>query len=63
LRMDSQTAEVTRLLRAWGGGDHAALDRLTPLVYAELRRICYGKLPTGVSIRMREEIRRRWKLV
>ena len=37
--MDSQTAEVTRLLRAWGGGDHAALDQLTPLVYAELRRM------------------------
>ena len=37
--MDSQTAEVTRLLRAWGGGDHAALEQLTPLVYAELRRM------------------------
>jgi hypothetical protein len=37
--MDSQTAEVTRLLRAWGGGDHAALDQLTPLVYGELRRM------------------------
>ena len=37
--MDSQTAEVTRLLRAWGGGDQAALDQLTPLVYAELRRM------------------------
>jgi len=37
--MDSQTAEVTRLLQAWGGGDHAALDQLTPLVYAELRRM------------------------
>jgi RNA polymerase sigma factor (TIGR02999 family) len=37
--MDSQTAEVTRLLRAWSAGDHAALDQLTPLVYAELRRM------------------------
>jgi hypothetical protein len=37
--MGSPTAEVTRLLRAWGGGDHAALDQLTPLVYAELRRM------------------------
>jgi RNA polymerase sigma factor (TIGR02999 family) len=27
------------LLRAWGSGDRAALDRLTPLVYDELRRI------------------------
>ncbi len=31
------TAEVTRLLRAWGGGDRDALDRLTPLLYEELR--------------------------
>jgi hypothetical protein len=37
--MDSQTAEVTRLLRAWGGGDHGALEQLTPLVYAELHRM------------------------
>jgi RNA polymerase sigma factor (TIGR02999 family) len=31
--------ELTALIRAWGGGDQAALDRLTPLVYDELRRI------------------------
>jgi RNA polymerase sigma factor (TIGR02999 family) len=31
--------EVTALLRAWGGGDQTALDRLTPIVYAELRRL------------------------
>ena len=37
--MDSQTAEVTRLLRAWGAGDHEALERLAPLVYDELHRI------------------------
>jgi RNA polymerase sigma factor (TIGR02999 family) len=30
---------VTELLQAWGNGDEGALDRLTPLVYAELRRI------------------------
>jgi len=39
LRMDSPTAEVTRLLRAWSGGDRAALEQLTPVVYAELRRM------------------------
>lgn len=27
------------MLRAWGTGDHTALERLTPLVYAELHRI------------------------
>jgi RNA polymerase sigma factor (TIGR02999 family) len=37
--MDSQTTEVTALLRAWSGGDHAALEKLTPLVYGELRRM------------------------
>jgi len=30
--------EVTSLLRAWGRGDAAALNRLTPLVYTELHR-------------------------
>jgi RNA polymerase sigma-70 factor, ECF subfamily len=33
-----QTAEVTVLLKAWSRGDANALDRLTPLVYAELHR-------------------------
>ena len=31
--------EVTRLLHDWQGGDRAALERLTPLVYEELRRL------------------------
>jgi RNA polymerase sigma-70 factor, ECF subfamily len=31
--------EVTRLLIAWNEGDEAAVERLMPLVYAELRRI------------------------
>jgi RNA polymerase sigma-70 factor, ECF subfamily len=33
------TSETTRLLRAWSDGDRGALDRLTPRVYDELRRI------------------------
>ena len=38
--MDSQpSAEITRLLQAWGNGDQAALERLTPVVYEELRRM------------------------
>jgi RNA polymerase sigma factor (TIGR02999 family) len=32
-------SEITSLLRAWAGGDSAALDQLTPLVYDELLRI------------------------
>lgn len=31
--------ELTRLLNSWSQGDQTALDRLTPLVYAELRRL------------------------
>jgi len=35
----SDSAEVTGLLKAWTGGDQAALDRLMPIVYEELRRM------------------------
>ena len=35
----SDSQEISILLKAWGNGDHAALDRLTPLVYAELHRM------------------------
>jgi len=31
--------EITQLLQAWSSGDRAALDRLIPLVYDELRRL------------------------
>ena len=30
---------ITVLLRAWGEGDELSLEKLTPLVYAELRRV------------------------
>ena len=33
------THEITELLKAWGKGDKAALDELTPLCYQELRRL------------------------
>lgn len=33
------THEVTQLLVAWSDGDEAALERLMPLVYGELRRL------------------------
>ena len=38
----SQPAPVTALLRAWSGGDEAALGELLPLVDAELRRLARG---------------------
>jgi len=34
-----EAGEVSRLLQAWSRGDSAALDRLTPIVYGELRRL------------------------
>jgi len=37
--MSPAAPEITVLLRAWGSGDPAALDRLTPLVYDELHRL------------------------
>ena len=40
--MEAGSAEITQLLRAWRGGDEAALQRLTPLVYGELRKIAHG---------------------
>lgn len=33
--------EVTQLLMAWSSGDRTALDKLTPLVYDELRRMAH----------------------
>ena len=36
------SVDVTRLLRVWGEGDQAALDQLTPAIYAELRRRAHG---------------------
>ena len=33
--------EVTGLLKAWTGGEQAALDRLIPVVYDELRRMAH----------------------
>jgi RNA polymerase sigma factor (TIGR02999 family) len=38
----AESAEITRLLRAWGSGDEAALDRLTPIVYERLHRMARG---------------------
>ena len=39
--------EVTRLLRAYEGGDSQAFRRLLPLVYDELRRVARGQLRRG----------------
>src|SRR5258706_13194315 len=36
--------EVTQLLLAWNQGDQSALDRLIPMVYAELRRLAHRQM-------------------
>jgi RNA polymerase sigma factor (TIGR02999 family) len=33
------SSEITGLLKAWGGGDQAAMERLAPLISDELRRM------------------------
>ena len=35
--MDAPSAEITALLKAWSGGDQAALEQLAEQVYPELR--------------------------
>ena len=40
--MDTPSLET--LLRDWRTGDQSALDRMVPLVYAELRRLARGQL-------------------
>jgi RNA polymerase sigma factor (TIGR02999 family) len=37
--MPPESPEITVLLKAWGSGDAAALNQLTPLVYEELRHL------------------------
>jgi RNA polymerase sigma factor (TIGR02999 family) len=37
--MASSAKDVTGLLVAWGAGDQAALEKLIPLVFHELRRL------------------------
>jgi len=36
---DFSAVALTRMLKAWSDGDASALDRLTPIVYAELHRL------------------------
>ena len=48
-----QANETTQLLRAWANGDAGALERLTPRVYLELRRLagrCMHNQPPGRTI-------------
>jgi len=35
----TQSAQITGLLKAWSGGDQAALERLAPLISSELKKV------------------------
>jgi RNA polymerase sigma factor (TIGR02999 family) len=41
---EQQAGEVTRLLRAWAGGDASALDALWPRVYEDLKQLARRQL-------------------
>jgi RNA polymerase sigma factor (TIGR02999 family) len=48
-----RAGEVTQLLQAWGDGDSLALEKLTPLVYTELRRAArrhMSRQPSGHTL-------------
>ena len=36
--------DISQLLRAWSDGDQLALGQLTPIVYAELRRLAHRSI-------------------
>jgi RNA polymerase sigma-70 factor (ECF subfamily) len=36
---EPDVSDISKLLRAWSGGDQNALERLTPIVYGELHRL------------------------
>lgn len=42
--MSEDPCDVTGLLKRWGGGDRQALQRMIPLVYAQLRSLAESQL-------------------
>ena len=46
IRKDGETSpeEIKGLLLEWGNGDKAALDRVIPMVYEELRRLAHRQM-------------------
>jgi RNA polymerase sigma factor (TIGR02999 family) len=43
-KAETASGDITALLKRWTGGDRDALDRVLPLVYAELRKIAARQL-------------------
>jgi RNA polymerase sigma-70 factor, ECF subfamily len=42
--MQGDIGDISTLLRAWSDGDGNALERLTPIVYQELRRLAHRQM-------------------
>jgi RNA polymerase sigma factor (TIGR02999 family) len=42
--MRDDSPDLTGMLREWGGGDAAALERMMPLIYDQLRAIAEGQM-------------------
>ncbi len=47
LEQAEDKSQITRLLHAWRGGDRAALERLAPLIYDDLRAIARRSTSRG----------------
>jgi RNA polymerase sigma-70 factor (ECF subfamily) len=72
---EERSSDVSALLQAWSDGDQTALERLTPIVYQELRRLAHRQMrrehaqnslqTTGLVneayLRLIENNRMRWK--
>jgi hypothetical protein len=54
--VNSDQGQVTNLLQAWSRGEGAALDEVTPLVYAELRELARVPLCKGDGRRRRQGV-------
>jgi len=55
--------EITKLLRAWSGGDDAALEELAPVVSAELHRIARRRMRSerqGHTLQTDELVNEAW---
>ena len=43
-KVPEDAGNVTNLLLQWSGGDHSALERLTPIIYDDLLRLAKARL-------------------
>ena len=63
MTQDNASSETTQLLRAWANGDESALERLTPRVYLELRRLagrCMNNRQGGQTLQTTALVHEAW---